>query len=233
VAQETRLWNASESRTEPMRSKEGAMDYRYFPEPDLPPLVVDDAWVETIRAAVPELPAAKKARYVGDLGLPPADAHFLSSEPALAGFFEKAAGRSGNPRSTANWVLTELMGRLNESKREVSQSPVSPESLGDLVKAIDSGRISGKMAKNVFEEMFATGGRPGDIIEAKGLVQIADEGAIAEVVDEVLARSAAQVEQYRAGKTAALGWFVGQVMKASGGRANPALVNKILKEKLG
>jgi len=233
VAQETRLWNAAMGRTEPMRSKEEAMDYRYFPEPDLPPLVLDEAWLEELRKSIPELPVDKKIRYVAELGLAPADAHFLSGEPALAGFFEKVASRSGNPRAAAAWVGSELMGRLNAAKSDIQRSPVLPQAIGDLVKLIDAGTISGKIAKTVFDEMFETGGAPEAIVRAKGLVQISDEGAIAAVIDSVIAESPTQVEQYRAGKAAALGWFVGQVMKASGGKANPGLVNKLLKEKLG
>ncbi|MBI3450903.1 MAG: Asp-tRNA(Asn)/Glu-tRNA(Gln) amidotransferase subunit GatB [Acidobacteria bacterium] len=233
VVQETRLWNAGQGRTEPMRSKEEAMDYRYFPEPDLPPLLVDEAWLEELRKSIPELPVEKKIRYVTSLGLAPKDAHFLSGEPALAGFFETVAARSGNPRAAAAWVGSELMGRLNAAKSDIRRTPVAPESLGDLVKLIDAGTISGKIAKTVFDEMFETGGAPEAIVRAKGLVQIKDEGAIGAVVDKVIAESPSQVEQYRAGKGAALGWFVGQVMKASGGKANPGLVNKLLKEKLG
>jgi len=233
IKQETRLWNAAEGRTEPMRSKEEAMDYRYFPEPDLPPLVIEDAWLREVKRSLPELPAAKKVRYVTQLEIASADAHFLSSEPALADFFERTAARSGNPRASANWVASELIGSLNAAKSGIDRSPVTPESLGDLVKLIDSGIISGKIAKTVFEEMFATGGAPDAIVRDKGLVQITDEGAVAAVVDKVIAENPSQVAQYRAGKAATHGWFVGQVMKASQGKANPALVNKILKEKLG
>jgi len=233
VVQETRLWNAEEGRTEPMRSKEEAMDYRYFPDPDLPPLLVGEAWIEEVALSLPELPSAKKARYVAGMGLAPADAHFLSGEPGLAEFFEKAALRSGNPRAAANWVGSELIGRLNAAKLGIDRSPVTPEGLGDLIGLIDGGTISGKIAKTVFEEMFDTGGLPAAIVKAKGLVQITDEGAIAGVVDQVIADNPAQVAQYRAGKTAAMGWFVGQVMKASQGKANPALVNRLLKERLG
>ncbi len=233
VVQETRLWNAAEGRTEPMRSKEEAMDYRYFPEPDLPPLVIQEAWIEEVRRSMPELPAERKARYVRDLGLTPADAHFLTLEPQLAEYFEKAAARSGNPRAAAAWVATELMGSLNAAKADVGASPVRPEALGDLVRLIDAGTISGKIAKTVFEEMFATGGAPEAIVREKGLVQITDEAAVAAVVERVIAENPAQAAQYRSGKTATLGWLVGQVMKASQGKANPGLVNRILKEKLG
>jgi aspartyl-tRNA(Asn)/glutamyl-tRNA(Gln) amidotransferase subunit B len=233
VVQETRLFDAAEGRTEPMRSKEEAMDYRYFPEPDLPPLVVEESWIEETRRSLPELPDVRKARYIGDLGLAPADAHFLSSEPDLAAFFDRVAARSGSARASANWVLTELLGRLNEAKLDLARSPVAPEPLGDLVKLIDAGTISGKIAKAVFEEMFATGRSPESIVKQKGLVQITDEEAVAGLVEKVLAENPRQADQYRAGKAATLGWLVGQVMKASGGRANPALVNRILREKLG
>ena len=209
------------------------MDYRYFPEPDLPPLVIDEAWLEEVRRSLPEMPDAKKIRYVAEWGIAPADAHFLSGEPDLAAYFERAAARSGNPRAAANWVGSELIGRLNAAKSGIDRSPVAPEALGDLVKLIDAGTISGKIAKTIFEEMFETGGEPGTIVRERGLVQITDEGAVAAVVEKVIAESPSQVAQYRAGKSAAIGWFVGQVMKASQGKANPALVNKILKEKLG
>lgn len=233
VEQETRLWNAGQGRTEPMRSKEEAMDYRYFPEPDLPPLVVDASWMEEIRHAIPELPDAKKRRYVQEWEIAAPDAHFLTIDPELAAFFEKVAGRSGSPRAAAGWVLTELTGRLHDAGRTIGDSPVRAEAIGDLIRMIEAGTISGKIAKTVFDEMLRTGEAPEGIVEARGLVQITDESAIAAIVDRVLAENPAQVEQYRSGKRAALGWFVGQVMRASRGRANPALVNRVLEEKLG
>ncbi len=233
VEQETRLWNAGPGRTEPMRSKEEAMDYRYFPEPDLPPLIVDAGWTEAIRRALPELPDARKRRYVQEWEIAAPDAHFLTIEPDLAAFFEKVVARSGSPRASANWVLTELIGRLHEAGRTIDDSPVRAEAIGDLIRMIGAGTISGKIAKTVFDEMFRTGEAPESIVEAAGLLQITDESAIAAIVDRVLADNPAQVAQYRSGKKAALGWFVGRVMRASRGRANPALVNRILEEKLG
>ena len=232
VVQETRLWDADEGRTDPMRSKEEAMDYRYFPEPDLPPLVLDEAWIEEMRRSIPELPAAKAARYERDWGLPAQDAQLLAAEPVTASWIEEAVALSGNPRVTANWLITELTGRLNAAKKDLSGSPVTPAMLASLVKLIDAGTISGKIAKTVFEEMFETGAPPESIVEKKGLVQIVDEGVLAALVDEVIAAHPDQAADYRGGKKAALGWFVGQVMKASGGKANPKLVNRLLAEKL-
>ncbi len=233
VVQETRLWDAEAGRTVPMRSKEEAMDYRYFPEPDIPPLVLDEAWIEEIRRTMPELPAEKKARYVSAWGLPETDAHFLTIDPAMAAYMEETVERCGNPRLAANWIITELMGRLNEAKRSIAGSPVRPSSLAALIRLIDDGTISGKTAKGLFEEMFTTGAEPGDLVEERGLVQISDEAQVAAIVDEVLAANPSQADQYRGGKAAALGWLVGQVMKASGGRANPKIVNRLLKERLG
>jgi aspartyl-tRNA(Asn)/glutamyl-tRNA(Gln) amidotransferase subunit B len=232
VVQETRLWDADAGRTLPMRSKEEAMDYRYFPEPDIPPLVLDEAWIEEIRRSIPELPAARKARYVAAWGLPEADAHFLTIEPAMASYMEETAEASGSPRLASNWIVTELMGRLNADGKDIAGSPVRPASLAALIRLIADGTISGKIAKSVFEEMYTTGADPGDVVKEKGLVQISDESAVAALVDQVLAANPAQADQYRAGKTAALGWLVGQVMKASSGRANPQLVNRLLKERL-
>jgi aspartyl-tRNA(Asn)/glutamyl-tRNA(Gln) amidotransferase subunit B len=233
VAQETRLWNAAEGRTDPMRSKEEAMDYRYFPEPDIPPLVLEESWLEEVKRTLPELPAARKARYVREWSLPEQDAQFFTLDPATAAYLERAVEGSGNARASANWVQTELMGRLNEAKKTIEESPVAPEALADLVKLIDAGTISGKIAKTVFEEMFDNGGDPGIIVKEKGLVQITDESEIVALVEEVVSGNPEQVKQYRGGKKATLGWFVGRVMKVSGGRANPKLVNKLLQEKLG
>ncbi len=233
VDQETRLWDADGGRTLTMRSKEEAMDYRYFPEPDIPPLLLKEAWIEEVRRSIPELPAAKKARYVSAWEVPEQDAHFLTLEPSMAAYMEETTKLSGSPRMAANWIITELMGRLNEAKTAIAASPVRPASLAALIRLIDDGTISGKIAKSVFEEMFATGAEPGAIVRDKGLVQISDEAQVAALVDEVLAANPSQADQYRGGKAAALGWLVGQVMKTSGGRANPGLVNRLLKEKLG
>ncbi len=233
IVQETRLFDADRGVTVPMRGKEEAMDYRYFPDPDIPPLVIEDAWIEEIRKGLPELPDARRRRFLDDHGLTPAEASFLTQEKPLADYYEAVARASGNPKAAAAWTANELMGRLNAAGRAIDASPVPPERLGALIRLIDDATISGKIAKTVFEEMFTSGGDPEAIIRARGLVQITDEDAIAEIVGKVLADNPAQVEQYRGGKSATIGWFVGQVMKATSGKANPALVNRILKEKLG
>jgi aspartyl-tRNA(Asn)/glutamyl-tRNA(Gln) amidotransferase subunit B len=209
------------------------MDYRYFPDPDIPPLLVSGEWIERVRAQIPELPQALRARFIAQYALTPKEASFLTLERPLADFFETAAKDSGNPRAASAWVANELMGRLNAAGKTIDASPVSAAAMGSLIRLIDDQTISGKIAKTVFDEMFTAGAQPGDIVSRKGLTQITDEASIAAIVDQVIAANSGQAEQYRAGKTAALGWFVGQVMKASGGKANPALVNRILKEKLG
>ncbi len=233
IVQETRLFDADRGVTVPMRGKEEAMDYRYFPDPDIPPLVIEDAWIEEIRKGLPELPDARRRRFLDDHGLTPAEASFLTQEKPLADYYEAVARASGNPKAAAAWTANELMGRLNAAGRAIDASPVPPERLGSLIHLIDDATISGKIAKTVFEEMFTSGGDPEAIIRARGLTQITDEDAIAAIVAKILADHPAQVEQYRGGKSATIGWFVGQVMKATSGKANPALVNRILKEKLG
>jgi aspartyl-tRNA(Asn)/glutamyl-tRNA(Gln) amidotransferase subunit B len=230
VVQETRLWNEREGKTYSMRSKENAHDYRYFPEPDLPPLEVSAEWIEALRGELPELPEARRRRLIRDYDLSAEDAHTLTAQRELADYYEAAAAVSGNARAAANWVLTELLRELKAA--DVTASRVPAADLGALIKLIDGGTISGKMAKEVFAEMFATGAAPAEIVRARGLVQITDEGAIGRVVDEVIAGSPKELGQYRAGKTGLLGFFVGQVMKASGGKANPQVVNQILKRKL-
>ena len=232
IIQETRLFDADRGVTEPMRSKEEAMDYRYFPEPDLPPLVVSDAWLEEVRATLPELPAGRRERFIRDHGLPPQDASFLTLEKPLADYYEQVAAGTGNRKAAANWVTSELYGRLNAAKLPIGSSPVAPGSLASLICLIDDGTISGKIAKSVFDEMFAGSGEPADIIRKKGLTQISDSSSLGATVDEVIAGNPGQVDLYRKGKTATFGWFVGQVMKATGGKANPGLVNDILKKKL-
>jgi aspartyl-tRNA(Asn)/glutamyl-tRNA(Gln) amidotransferase subunit B len=233
VVQETRLWNAERAETSPMRSKEEAHDYRYFPEPDLPPVTVDGAWVERVRAALPELPAARRERFVASYELPPYDALVLTQDRGVADYFEAVARESGNPKAASNWVMTDVLRKLKEDERPPAGCPVSPGALAALVKLIDAGTISGKIAKDVFEKMWATGEGPTAIVEREGLTQVSDEGALRAVVAEIVASSPAQAASYRAGKTAALGWFVGQVMKRTGGRANPQVVNALLREALG
>jgi aspartyl-tRNA(Asn)/glutamyl-tRNA(Gln) amidotransferase subunit B len=233
VTQETRLFDPELGETFGMRSKEHAHDYRYFPEPDLLPLRISDEWRERVRAAMPELPAVKRARFVQSYGLREYDAQVLTASQALSEYFEKVAAVSGDPRSAANWVMGDLMGSLNAEGKDISESPVSAEELGELLDLIARGELSGKLAKEIFPKMFATGDSPRAIMDREGLRQISDAGALAVIVDEVVAANPKQVEQYKGGKTTVLGFFVGQVMKATRGQANPAAVNDMLKEKLG
>ena len=231
VVQQTRLYDVARGITRPMRSKEDAHDYRYFPDPDLLPLVLDPAWVERLRAELPELPDAKKARFVSALGLSPEEAAVLVAEQAAALFFEKVAvGR--DPKAAANWVIGDLFGALNRLGIGIEQSPVSPERLGALIDLIADGTISGRLAKDVFAEMVASGADPAAIVEAKGLRQVTDAGAIAAAIDAVLAAQPDKLAEYRAGRDKLYGFFVGQIMRATQGKANPALVNELLQKKL-
>jgi len=230
IRQETRLYDTDRGETRPMRSKEDAHDYRYFPDPDLLPLVLDPERVERLRAELPELPDAKKARFVADLGLRPEDAAVLVGERATAEYFEKVAdGR--DPKMAANWVMGDLFGALNKKGLGIEASPVPAERLGALIDLIADNTISGRIAKDVFAEMIETGSDPALIVEQKGLRQVSDAGAIEAAVDAALAAHPAQVAQYAANPKI-LGFFVGQVMKATGGKANPALVNDLLKKRL-
>jgi aspartyl-tRNA(Asn)/glutamyl-tRNA(Gln) amidotransferase subunit B len=233
VVQETRLYDADNNETRSMRSKEEANDYRYFPDPDLLPVSIDDETIEAVRASLPELPDAKQQRFVSEYGLSDYDAEVLTSSREQADFYEavvKAAG--GEAKICANWVMVDLTGALNKASRELSESPVSAAQLGGLIKRIADKTISGKIAKQVFEAMWAGEGDADSIIESKGLKQVTDTGAIEKVVDEIIAHNPQQVEQYRSGKDKVFGFFVGQVMKAMQGKANPAQVNELLKEKL-
>jgi aspartyl-tRNA(Asn)/glutamyl-tRNA(Gln) amidotransferase subunit B len=231
VAQQTRLFDVGQGVTRPMRSKEEAHDYRYFPDPDLLPLVLDRTWVEELRSRLPELPDAKRARFVAALGLSPQDAGVLVAEQATARFFEEvAAGRDAN--TAANWVTGDLYAALNRLGIDIEQSPVSPRQLGALIDLIADRTISGRLAKEVFAEMVATGVDPAAIVEKKGLRQVTDQGTIAAAIDAVLAREADKVAEYRAGRDKLYGFFVGQIMRATQGKANPALVNELLAKKL-
>jgi aspartyl-tRNA(Asn)/glutamyl-tRNA(Gln) amidotransferase subunit B len=231
IAQQTRLFDAGRGITRPMRSKEEAHDYRYFPDPDLSPLVLDPEWVARLGAELPELPDAKKARFVSAYGLSPDDAGVLVAEKESAGFFERvAAGR--DPKIAANWVMGDLFGALNRLGVGIEASPVSAEHLGALLDLIADGTISGRLAKDVFAEMVASGADPGAIVEAKGLRQVTDSGAIEAAIDVVLAAQADKVAEYRAGRGKLYGFFVGQIMRATEGKANPALVNELLGKKL-
>ena len=232
VVQETRLWNADRGETASMRSKEEAHDYRYFPEPDLPPLVVSLEWIEEVRGSLPELPAARRRRFVADYGLPGYDAAVLTVSREVADYYEAAARESGNPKAASNWVMSEVLRKLKEDERPLAGCPVAPERLAELLKLVDRGTISGKIAKDVFERMWASGEGAPAIVEREGLTQVSDEGALRAAIAEVVAASPEQAATYRGGRTATLGWFVGQVMKKTGGRANPQVVNALLREAL-
>jgi aspartyl-tRNA(Asn)/glutamyl-tRNA(Gln) amidotransferase subunit B len=231
INQETRLFDANKGETRSMRSKEEAHDYRYFPDPDLLPLELDPAWVDGLLAALPELPDAKKARFIGDFGLSPYDASVLVLERDTADYFE-AVAKGRDAKTAANWVTQELAARLNKDGKDIASSPVSAEQLGAIIDLIGDGTISGKIAKDLFEIVWNEGGDPKALVEARGLKQVTDTGAIEKVVDDIIAANPEKVEQAKAKPTLA-GWFVGQIMKASGGKANPQVVNDILKKKLG
>ena len=231
VDQETRLYDADKGETRSMRSKEEAHDYRYFPDPDLLPLEIEQAWVDGIAASLPELPDEKKARFVNEFGLSEYDASVLTADVANAAYFEEAAqGRDG--KLTANWVINELFGRLKKDDHDITASPVSPAQLGGIIDLIASDAISGKIAKDLFEIVYTDGGDPATIVEERGMKQVTDTGAIEAAVDQIIADNPAQVEKAKANPKLA-GWFVGQVMKATGGKANPKAVNQIVSAKLG
>lgn len=232
VSQETRLWDDRANETRVMRSKEEANDYRYFPEPDLPPLVIAPEFVEQVRASLPELPDARRNRFMEQYKLSFSDASQLVSDRALADYYESAAKAAANPRAAANWIRSELLRELETANQTVSECLVSPEELGALVRLIDEGAISGKQAKEVLIEMCASGKGAAAIVSERGMVQVSDTGEIDRVIDEVIAASPAQLEQYRAGKETLFGFFVGQVMKAMKGKGNPKVVNERLREKL-
>jgi aspartyl-tRNA(Asn)/glutamyl-tRNA(Gln) amidotransferase subunit B len=231
VEQETRLFDVARGVTRSMRSKEDAHDYRYFPDPDLPPLVLEQSWVNQLRASLPELPDQRRARYIA-MGLTPYDAHVLTIERETAAFFEEVA-RGRDAKLAANWVTGEYFAALNRLKRSVTDSPVSAKHLGELLDLITDGTLSGKLAKEVFEAMLEADEPPGAIVEKRGLRQVTDAGAIEAAVEAVLAANADKVAEYRAGKDKLFGFFVGQTMKAMAGKGNPALVNEVLKAKLG
>jgi aspartyl-tRNA(Asn)/glutamyl-tRNA(Gln) amidotransferase subunit B len=232
VVQETRLYDPDRRETRSMRSKEDAQDYRYFPDPDLPPLAIDEAWIERVRARMPELPEAMRQRFEREYALPAHDAIALTASHELASYFEAAVKAGGDGKTIANWITGEVAAALNRSETDIAHAAVSPVMLAGLVKRIADGTISGKIAKDVFDAMWAGEGEPDAIIEKKGLRQISDEGAIEKMVDEALAASAAIVAEYKAGKEKAFNSLVGKVMAATKGKANPAQVNAILKRKL-
>ena len=231
VKQETRLYDSDNGETRPMRGKENANDYRYFPDPDLLPVVLTDEYIENIRKNLPELTEAKKARYIGELGLPAYDAGVLTADMETANYFETAA-KGHDAKKVANWVMGDLFAYLNKECLPISKSPITAVNLGALVGLIEDNTISGKIAKDVFQLMIETGKAPNTIVEEKGLKQTTDTGAIEKIVDEVMAANPTQVAEIKAGKDKLKGWLVGQIMKASQGKANPALANQILNKKL-
>ena len=232
VLQETRLFDADQGETAPMRSKEEAHDYRYFPEPDLPPLVVTKEWIEEVRRSLPELPVDKRRRFVREYSLPDYDAVVLTLSREVADYFEAVARDGGSPKSASNWVMNEVLRKLKEEGTEIGACRIRPPHLAELIHLIGAGTISGTIAKDVFERMWASGETPKAMVEREGLLQVSDEGAILSAIAEVIASSPEQVATYRKGKTATLGWFVGQVMRKTSGKANPQLVNVLLRKTL-
>lgn len=232
IIQETRLWDPDKNKTFSMRTKEDAQDYRYFPDPDLLPTIVTNALVEKIRLELPELPIARAERFQKEHGLPEYDALVLTTEKELADYYEQVATVSKNYKGSSNWIMTELLRELNSNNLSIAASPIKPNQLGELVLLIDQGTISGKIAKQVFLEMWQSSKDPGAIIKEKGLVQISDTSVIEKMIDEVIAKNAQQLEQYKGGNKKLFGYFVGEVMKASKGQVNPAIANKILTDKL-
>jgi len=232
VVQETRLWDDSQGVTHSMRGKEEAHDYRYFPDPDLIPIEISNEWIEKVRETLPELPLEKRERFVREYNIPPYDAGVLTASRDLADYYEETVRLSGKPKIASNWVMGDVLGHLNEEKIDVTASPVKPETLAEMINLIEDGTISGKIAKEVFEDMYKSGRSPKEIIEEKGLVQITDESMLQEAVKEILKANPSQVEQYKGGKEKLFGYFVGQVMKVTRGKANPKLVNELLKKEL-
>ena len=232
IVQETRLWDPDNNKTTSMRGKEEAHDYRYFPDPDLLPLVIDSEWIQRIKKSLPELPDQKKKRFMEQFDLPSYDAGLLTSNRDLADYFEDCVRIFPQPKPVSNWVMGSLLGLLNARDKTIAESPVTPRNLANLLALIEKGVISGKIAKTVFDDMSQTGKAPEQIVEEKGLVQITDTDAIDNVVADIISNNPKEVEAYKNGKTKLLGFFVGQVMRETGGKANPKLVNEILKGKL-
>jgi len=232
IVQETRLWDAERSETQSMRGKEEAHDYRYFPDPDLLPLVLDAAWISRVRSELPELPDAKRARFMADYQLPAYDAEVLSSSKGLAFFFEDCVRAYNQPKKVANWVMNEFLRMIGNDETKIPSSPLKTGHLAEAMKLVDDGVISGSVMKTVLQKTFETGESPKAIVEKDGLAQISDDGALEAALDEVIAASPKEVERYKAGNEKLIGHFVGQVMKKTGGRANPAKVNELAKRKL-
>ena len=232
IIQETRLWDDAQGATNSMRSKEEAHDYRYFPDPDLVKVVVDEDWIAKIRKSLPELPVAKRERFIREYQIPAYDAGVLTADKALALYYEDVVRLCGKPKQASNWVMGDVLRFLNEEKRDIRQCPISARSLADMINLIEEGTISGKMAKDIVEDMYHTGKPPQDIIREKGLVQITDEGELTETIKAIIDAHPAQLADYRGGREKLFGFFVGQVMKATQGKANPQLVNNLLKKML-
>ena len=232
VVQETRLFDPNKNETRSMRSKEEANDYRYFPDPDLLPVVITDAYIESVRKTLPELPQQKRERLIAQYGLSAYDAEILASSQEMARYFEAVVAHSSHPKLAANWIISELLGNLNKANLEIDHSPISTEQLGQLVARIGDETISGKIAKTIFETLWNEGGNVDAIIESRGLKQVKDTGAIEKLIDEIIAANPEQVADYRSGKDKLFGYFVGQAMKLSGGKLNPAQLNDVLKRKL-
>jgi aspartyl-tRNA(Asn)/glutamyl-tRNA(Gln) amidotransferase subunit B len=232
VNQETRLWDEKNNRTRVMRSKEDAHDYRYFPEPDLQPLTVTAEFIERVKAEMPELPDAMRDRFIADYKISYTDASQIVSDKDLAAFYEATAQESNNPRVSANFILSELLRELNNAGKSAADSPVSAENLAELIRVLDAGKINNNQAKEVLTAMFAGGKSAAAVISEKGFEQISDHSAIERIVDEIIETNQNQVAAYRGGNEKLFGFFVGQTMKASGGKANPKVVNEILKAKL-
>jgi aspartyl-tRNA(Asn)/glutamyl-tRNA(Gln) amidotransferase subunit B len=232
VVQETRLYNPDLGETFSMRGKEDAHDYRYFPEPDLVPLQIGDEWLARIRSTMPELPGDKRRRFIEEFGLREYDAQVLTQTRALAEYYEQAARVSGDPKLTANWLSVELLGLLKASGREIEESPVAADRFGELVGMVAKGELTGKLAKDVLSKMSETGDPPRVIVEREGLKAISDSGELERIADQVIAANPGQVAQYKGGKTSVIQFFVGQVMKATRGQANPAVAKEILEKKL-
>ncbi|MEK7828280.1 MAG: Asp-tRNA(Asn)/Glu-tRNA(Gln) amidotransferase subunit GatB [Deltaproteobacteria bacterium] len=233
IAQETRLFDSNKGITISMRSKEEAHDYRYFPDPDLLPLMVDEAWIEEIRGTLPELPAEKRERFVREYGIPPYDAGVLTATKELANYYEESVRLFNQPKVVSNWIMGELLRLLKEDNREAKECPVSPEKLVKLIRMVDAGAVNLKTAKEVFEEVYKTGKEPDAIVKEKGLSQVSDEAAIVKAIDEIINANPKEVAEYKAGKEKLFSFFVGQTMKATKGQANPQVLNKLLKERLG
>lgn len=232
IAQETRLWNIDRGETAVMRSKEEAHDYRYFPDPDLVPLQLDQKWIEAFKSSLPELPAARAKRFIDEYGLPEYDAGVLTASKGLAEYFETSVKLFNQPKTVSNWVMGELTRELNNSGTDASASPVAPDRLVSLLQMVDKGTVSLKVAREIFPEVYSSGKTPEQIVQEKGLMQVSDEGALEMIITDVLIKHPAQVAQFKEGKQQVMGFLVGQVMKASGGNANPGKVNELLKRRL-